>query len=385
MGHGPSGTEILPTQATGPSHDRHGATGHGDDRPPHRVVDHERLSAPRGRVCLTVEGVPHPSHRPPQRRAAHRLPPGLAAGLSLGLSLGLPVSCAGCGRWETALCPQCRELLEGDPFAVEHADAAGDLDVLALATYTGPVRTMVLGWKNGSREDLSETMAQAGRRLGGSWASAHPPSGIWADPPGDRFVSGAPSAPALLVVPAPSGPTRRLRGRLVAARLADAVTQGIAGQWAHREQSARRARGPASPASPSTEPPPALVLSTDLLRRRGGGAHQAGRSSRQRRGNRAAAPRLLAPVTGLPALVVDDVVTTGATLDACARALERAGARVLGALVLTATPPPEHTSVTVPPRAPTAATDTVPRIVPTPSGLSARGDHEAPSQCGTPE
>ena len=92
-------------------------------------------------------------HRPPRRLSL-----GLSAGLALGLSLGLPASCAGCGRWETTLCPQCRELLEGEPFSVEHADAAGDLDVLALATYTGPIRAMVLGWKNGSREDLAEAM-----------------------------------------------------------------------------------------------------------------------------------------------------------------------------------------------------------------------------------
>ena len=341
------------------------------------------LESGRTAAARTVKGMTHRAPAP-QPSAARRLLDGLSTGFSPGLSLSLPVSCAGCGRWETTLCPQCRELLESEPFTVEHAEAAGDLAILSLATYTGPVRTMVLGWKNGSREDLHETMAQAGRRLGDRWASTHPPSGIWADPL-ERPASNTPSTPALLVVPAPSGPTRRLRGRLVVAQLADAVTQGIAGQWAHREQSARRLRGPASSASPSTQSPPALVLSTDLLRRRGGGAHQAGRSSRQRRGNRATAPRLLAPVIGLPALVVDDVVTTGATLNACVRALKRAGALVLGALVLTATPPPEHPSITIPPRAPTAASDTGSRIVPTPSGLSACGDHRTPPECGTPE
>jgi hypothetical protein len=44
---------------------------------------------------------------------------------------------------------------------------------------------------------------------------------------------------------------------------------------------------------------------------------------------------------GPPAcLLLDDVVTTGATLAAAERALESVGADVLGALVLAATPPP---------------------------------------------
>ena len=82
----------------------------------------------------------------------------------------LPVSCAGCGRWDVALCPDCRSLLTGEPIAVEHADAAGDLDVSALAVYAGPVRPMVLGWKNGAREDLAAFMTDVGARAGRRWA-----------------------------------------------------------------------------------------------------------------------------------------------------------------------------------------------------------------------
>ena len=57
--------------------------------------------------------------------------------LSEAVRLLLPVSCAGCGRWDVALCSDCRDLLAGEPRVVEHADAAGALDVMAIRR-TGP-------------------------------------------------------------------------------------------------------------------------------------------------------------------------------------------------------------------------------------------------------
>lgn len=338
----------------------HEATGDNDDGRPLSACG-PRAPPEAGRFRLRhSEDMKHHC-REPRRPTTLGLPLGLTEHFSPALSLGLPTSCAGCGRWETALCPQCRELLEADPFAVEHADAAGDLDIWALASYTGPVRTMVLGWKNGAREDLSEAMARSGRRLGRWWALRHPPEEVWADSPQ--------GARALLVVPAPSGIVRRLRGRLVAARLADALTRGICVQWAE-------------------QCPAALVLSTDLLRRRGGGTHQAGRSARQRRGNRAEAPRLLAAVTGLPILLVDDVVTTGATLGACARALRAGGGRVLGALTLSAAPPPAHARISVPTgpsRQPRDGTASALTMDPEDLDLSACGDQEGSSGRGAHE
>jgi predicted amidophosphoribosyltransferase len=64
----------------------------------------------------------------------------------------------------------------------------------------------------------------------------------------------------------------------------------------------------------------------------------------ERRANLAAAfaapdPRL---ITGRRVVLIDDVITTGATADACARALLAAGARRVDAYAVGRTPAPRH-------------------------------------------
>ncbi|MHB1065542.1 MAG: phosphoribosyltransferase family protein, partial [Georgenia sp.] len=105
----------------------------------------------------------------------------------------------------------------------------------------------------------------------------------------------------------------------------------------------REAARAADPSAPTIR----RVLVVDALRRRPGRSpHQSGLGARGRSANRSGSVRT---VTALPAgavaVLVDDVVTTGATLAACRDALAGAGTVVVGALVLAATPAPARRRV----------------------------------------
>ncbi|QAY63332.1 ComF family protein [Xylanimonas allomyrinae] len=235
----------------------------------------------------------------------------------------VPVECPGCGATDVPWCGPCAESFGQDPVRVERdvprldrVDGVGPLPVWALTRYEGPVRGVVVAWKDRARSDLDTVLVRAAARAAAGLA-----------PTLHDVVGRRP----LLVVPAPSSPaSRRARGRDHLAPLARVVAAAVGGAVA-----------------------PAL--------RRGRGADQVGLGARARGANvtvRADVRALAAAGRrtgrgGAPAcLLVDDVVTTGATLAASERCLEAVGADVVGAFVLAATPPPGRFADLHAPRAP---------------------------------
>ncbi|MFE9234601.1 ComF family protein [Cellulosimicrobium funkei] len=286
----------------------------------------------------------------------------LLAALDDVARLVLPVACPGCDASDVRWCAPClaplraplRRRERGAP-RLDRLDGVAPLPVWAPASYAGPVRGVVVAWKDRGRADLDRPLADAAWRAG---AALGPVLGAVLGPGRGPALGSAVGAVLgersrgcpVLVVPAPTTrAARRARGRDPVALLARAVAAGLdtsgtparsAALLVHRGRArdqvglGSRARG----ARLGT----VAVAPGKLLGAGAGGLVRplVGPSAGARRGRPGRRPSTGAPAPVVACLLVDDVVTTGATLAACERALTSAGALVLGALALAATPSP---------------------------------------------
>ncbi|WP_073947903.1 ComF family protein [Streptomyces kebangsaanensis] len=221
--------------------------------------------------------------------------------------LVLPAECGGCGRPRTVLCPRCRAALSRDaPRRVRPVPEPPGLPaVYAAAPYADAVRATLLAHKERGALALARPLgtALAGAVRAGlpaGVAGAGTGTGTGAADAGLPWAVGG----AVLLVSVPSARrTVRARGHDPVRR----ITLAAAGEL-------RRSGTPAR----------ALAV----LRQRRPVADQSGLNSRQRLDNLAGALQVAAGGAGLllggPVVLVDDLMTTGASLAEAARAVKAA-------------------------------------------------------------
>jgi predicted amidophosphoribosyltransferase len=219
------------------------------------------------------------------------------------VDLVLPVRCLGCGRSAGPLCTRCaRHTEEVRPLTVRPIDRSGGGEpavCVASAAYAGYVRSAVLAYKERGHRALA-------RPLGELLAAAVAEAATAAE--GSRLV----------LVPVPSAPAAiRARRYDHTLRLARAAARAL-----------RRAGVDA--------------VAVGALAVRRAPADSVGLSAEQRRVNVAGAfgldRRARLPSGRYAVVLVDDVVTTGATLSEACRAAKTARLPVLAAAVVAATP-----------------------------------------------
>jgi predicted amidophosphoribosyltransferase len=198
----------------------------------------------------------------------------------------------------TDVCRCCRTLLLGGP--IRHRELPGGIRCAASCDYDPVVRRLVLAVKEGGRRDVAGVLGPALSRalVDVAWSPARRSAG-------------------LLVTSPPTGPLTRSRRR------GDPV------------------RDLAALAAARTRRAGADVQYAPLLRRVRSVADQVGRAAAGRWDNvdRAFAARAGGPRTDdRQVVVVDDVLTTGATATECVRALRAAGWDVLGVATVATRP-----------------------------------------------
>ena len=253
----------------------------------------------------------------------------LARALRAAADLVLPSCCAACRGPGAPLCDPCSDAVRAAARGVApggvgpHPQPPGMPVCRAGARFEGALRLAVTAYKDEGRRDLRDDL---GRLLAGALSAAM-------HDPGVRRRLGL--GEQVLVVPVPtSRGSRRRRGDDPVGELATAAVAAVngAGAWRPRR---------APPGSTSAAGAPGLVVVHALVHTRRV-ADQAHLDRRARADNLAGAMAVSAPwraaVAGATCVVVDDVVTTGATLAEAARALLDAGAQHVVAATCATTP-----------------------------------------------
>ncbi|WP_433474429.1 ComF family protein [Spirillospora sp. CA-142024] len=254
------------------------------------------------------------------------------------IELLLPERCAGCAQVPVLLCETCARPLRAAARPAGTAPA-GLPPPWTVASYEGPLRTVLAAYKERGRTALAVPLGEA---LATAVRAALTASGP-GPPAADRAACGlsgeratGASAPRSREPCAPYGRGTGVRSRDPAS---DPLVVWVpSARRAVRRRGHDALRGTAEAAVRRLRADGLPVTAVGALRQRGRVADQAGLSASQRAANLSGAIEARAEVAGRQVVLVDDVVTTGASLAEAARALRAAGADVAGAATIAATP-----------------------------------------------
>ncbi len=258
--------------------------------------------------------------------SASRSPPPWAVAASLRplrelwfdlLALLWPTACLACGAPDRDVCHRClRQLRTSEP---PPAPRLGRVPCFARGDYAGVLRALIIAVKHGGRVGLA-------RELGGQLAI-----------PLSAALEHAKGAGGPLIVAAPSRSARtRERGYRPVELLVRQALRQLRTPSSHEHPHLTN-RAPHRPRSAPVSAGVPVPRHVRALRARRGRRGQVGLSPAERTRNAqlvAVRRRGRAALRGRAVVLVDDILTTGATLIAAQAALERAGARVVAIVVL---------------------------------------------------
>ena len=212
-----------------------------------------------------------------------------------------PVDCAGCGAADRALCPSCAIGLRSRPLLGALDVGSCALPIVAALPYEGVARRVLLSLKEDCRTELA-------RPLAGLLSTAVELA--WRE------------SRAELLVPIPGSWAAAGRRGFDPMRLI-ARQAGLVATPVLRAVRPARGAGSAGGGASSGTPPAAAQKSRTLTERLAADASQWRVSPR---------------VRGCRVVLVDDVITSGATVRAATLALSAAGAEIAGCAAIAATP-----------------------------------------------